>query len=672
MRRNDSYTMFGHMETVSLDVSEQEVPHDGNPETASEACSLMADPSLEIISSNSTHSTSMKDEEEPELTLSKYFSSPSEVSIAIPTKGQEFFDALSAVPQVNPGIPASLTELPTSKKLSQQGVESRFPNDPESERCTKTKVSECMMQGDGISIPDKSVKKETEQPDISKYFVQDNGGADAAGKMFFDVIAESKDTTLESAFVNPPPEVVASKNLFNSDHNSFSSIKPEASFLTSVTSPSNDLMHDAWIPSERTRQVLVAMATSTSGSYFPEKECMTMPGVIIEEDMADPVITLLKEANSPMAEERKALTVNDVTQDEEGLKKLIKAGCYHAAVNLTTRLLTAAGQGGHLTKHSPLTLQLWFTRLALLVKLRKFSLVEVESEAFGNLDKPDLYYEFYPDLYAGRKGTMVPFSFRLLLAELPQYQGNHQAALDNLYGLMTVVLKIIHNLKNDRAEDGSMIELTASRRKASLELWTQRECRILYSVLNCVLLQRDYVMAVLVAKILLEKDSEHAHQLHSAMGRIYLQLGDVRAAQASFNRASSGSVNSKNDKAAQAEELVNKALLAVAHNEYEEAYKYFQKAYNLQPENAMLANNIAVCLLYMGRLKQSLAMLEQTVQSRPHECLHDGILFNTCTLYELESSRSTIKKFAMLNLVSTHAGDNFNVSCLKIPTTSKS
>lgn len=75
---------------------------------------------------------------------------------------------------------------------------------------------------------------------------------------------------------------------------------------------------------------------------------------------------------------------------------------------------------------------------------------------------------------------------------------------------------------------------------------------------------------------------------------------------------------------------------------------------------------MAVCLLYMGRLKESLSLLEKTIEKNPSSCLHDGILFNTCTLYELESSRCAQKKIAMLELVSKYAGDSFNVSCLKI------
>ncbi|KAF5917268.1 hypothetical protein HPG69_008340 [Diceros bicornis minor] len=46
---------------------------------------------------------------------------------------------------------------------------------------------------------------------------------------------------------------------------------------------------------------------------------------------------------------------------------------------------------------------LWFVRLALLVKLGLFQNAEMEFEPFGNLDQPDLYYEYYPHVYPGRR-----------------------------------------------------------------------------------------------------------------------------------------------------------------------------------------------------------------------------------------------------------------------------
>jgi hypothetical protein len=48
-------------------------------------------------------------------------------------------------------------------------------------------------------------------------------------------------------------------------------------------------------------------------------------------------------------------------------------------------------------------------RLALLVKLGLFQNADMEFEPFGNLDQPDLYYEYYPHVYPGRRGKAVLF-----------------------------------------------------------------------------------------------------------------------------------------------------------------------------------------------------------------------------------------------------------------------
>lgn len=165
--------------------------------------------------------------------------------------------------------------------------------------------------------------------------------------------------------------------------------------------------------------------------------------------------------------------------------------------------------------NSKYLLQLWFTRIALLVKLRSWSVAWAESEPWWDLDKPDLYFQFYSELYGGRPGTIVPFSFRLLLAELPQYVHKPQEALKRLFSTLSVVrkvnnccwiliveftcqkctnyshfLQIIDNLCSGLSEDGSHFEISEPDRTESKKLWRSRETRILHSIINVAFQQK--------------------------------------------------------------------------------------------------------------------------------------------------------------------------------------
>lgn len=69
------------------------------------------------------------------------------------------------------------------------------------------------------------------------------------------------------------------------------------------------------------------------------------------------------------------------------------------------------GRGATLARgdrHAASCSQLWFVRLALLVKLGLFQNAEAEFQPFGSLDQPDLYYEYYPHVYPGRRGKAWP------------------------------------------------------------------------------------------------------------------------------------------------------------------------------------------------------------------------------------------------------------------------
>ncbi|XP_030346783.1 trafficking protein particle complex subunit 12 isoform X2 [Strigops habroptila] len=392
-------------------------------------------------------------------------------------------------------------------------------------------------------------------------------------------------------------------------------------FATALNMSELDRRNDAWLPSEETRNVLISVATQQYSTVFIDKENLTMPGLKFDNIQGDAVKDLmLRFLGEQAAVKRQVLNANSVEQSFVGLKQLISSKNWRAAVDLCGRLLTAHGQGykksGLPTNHTTDSLQLWFVRLALLVKLNLFQNAEMEFEPFGNLDQPDLYYEYYPHVYPGRKGSMVPFSLRILHAELPQYLGNPQESLDRLHSMKIICTK-------------------------------------------------DYVLAVDAYHTVIKYYPQQEPQLLSGIGRIFLQIGDIKAAEKYFQDVEK--VTHKLDGLqSQVMVLMNRAFLHLGQNNFAEAHRFFTEILRIDSSNAVANNNAAVCLLYLGKLKDSLRQLEGMVQQDPKHYLHESVLFNLTTMYELESSRSMQKKQALLEAVAVKEGDSFNTQCLKL------
>ena len=82
----------------------------------------------------------------------------------------------------------------------------------------------------------------------------------------------------------------------------------------------------------------------------------------------DPVKNLVRAYLGEAAStKRQVLTTSSVTEDDRGIRQLIANGCYHAAVNLTTQLLTTVygqgeGRAGHPSKHTAHSIQVCYMK----------------------------------------------------------------------------------------------------------------------------------------------------------------------------------------------------------------------------------------------------------------------------------------------------------------------
>lgn len=108
------------------------------------------------------------------------------------------------------------------------------------------------------------------------------------------------------------------------------------------------------------------------------------------------------------------------------------------------------------------------------------------------------------------------------------------------------------------------------------------------------------------------------------------------------------------------------AHLSIGSSDFLSALNHFKKADDLNPENPTVMNNIALCHIYCGSLKEGLDYLEARITRKPHLILHETVILNLCTIYELESSYASQKKRAILDLVSQFKGDGINAACLKL------
>uniref|UniRef100_I3K0Q6 Trafficking protein particle complex subunit 12 n=1 Tax=Oreochromis niloticus TaxID=8128 RepID=I3K0Q6_ORENI len=496
-------------------------------------------------------------------------------------------------------------------------------------------------------------------PSLSKFFT-DNGQTNPASDFFDSFTAPSSFISVSNPNAEIPPGTLDSgpfNQLFSGS---------DDPFATALSLNEADRRHDAWLPCEETRKVLISVATQQYGPAYLESSRLTMPGLKFDNLQGDAVKDLmLRFLGEAAAAKRQVLTANSVDQSFNGLKQLISSKNWRAAVDLTARMLTAHGQGygkaGQPTSHTTDSLQLWFVRLALLTKLGLFQNAELEFEPFGNLDQPDLYYEYYPTVYPGRKGMDTHTH-----THTPQYLAKPQEALDRLHHLKTVCLTILENLETGSAEDGSMITLTQENRQASLKLWRSRLSRVMYSMANCLLLMKDYVLAVDTYQSIIQYEPQQRAQLLSGIGRIFLQIGDVKTAERFFQDVEKSGQVKGSQQALATCVLMNRAFVHLSQNNYAEAHASFIEVLKIDPKNPVANNNAAVCLLYLGRLKESLGQLEGLVQQDPTQYLHESVLFNLTTMYELESSRSTQKKQALLEAVACREGDSFNTQCLKL------
>lgn len=416
-----------------------------------------------------------------------------------------------------------------------------------------------------------------------------------------------------------------------------------------------------WEPNAEVKQLLQQSLSGSQTEYKP-----VQPTMVVETFGDNPVKELLeKYLGEQEASKRHVSSFSHVDSNLDGLSTLLQNGCWRGALDFTGNYIGAHYSSIQKTGESllnPTILQVWYIRIILLVRLRMFTSAEAEMDSFKDLELPDYFFQFYPRLYPGTEGSMIPFSFRLLNAEIPQYVGKPELCLDRLYSLLSKVNYIVEKLSNEGTELGnSNNSLSDNEGKDRLDIWHKRIIQIHFSLANCFLSMKEYLLTVEILEKIITLEPSRAVSILSLIGRMYLQFGDHISAQKYFKRIE---CYSQNDDLSMIE--MNHAYTLLTKGLYKGAYQHFLTAHDIDKTNLAACNNAAVCLIFMGKVKEAGDILETMVCQSPDKSLHEEIILNLTTVYELETSRALQKKHKLLDLISKHKGDGFNVQCLKL------
>eukprot|EP00049_Salpingoeca_infusionum_P023879 m.14308 g.14308 ORF g.14308 m.14308 type:complete len:986 (-) comp6192_c0_seq2:220-3177(-) len=415
------------------------------------------------------------------------------------------------------------------------------------------------------------------------------------------------------------------------------------------------------------------------------------PGIQLESLDKDPVVQLAQQHGVESLRRRSGSITRSSHDEVKAVQLLIKDGGFRGVLQLTSSFLSRHGQGkgqaGQPTRvlHTPDTMQMWLARTVSLIKLGMFETAEVELKSFGSFDRPDLFFEYYAEnRFDVAKGSMVPFSLRLLYAVLPSFQNRHQTAFDRTYELLQICNKMLLQYQPGSTSGSStptpssptattvderssslseLTSLTSQPSQACAVLWRARRKRVLQALAMLFMQLQDYAMAIDCYTQLLQAEPGNIHIL-STLGRILLLLGDLKLAHRRFVRVKdcvkeSGQLPDENPIV-----LMNTGLLEIAKGQYLEARACFQHLLELDAVNAAAVNNLAVASLYCGQLSEAIQTMETHLQQAT--TLEATTVFNLASLFELESAMDHIKKKSWIPAILERAHEGFDVSVLRL------
>lgn len=294
------------------------------------------------------------------------------------------------------------------------------------------------------------------------------------------------------------------------------------------------------------------------------------------------------------------------------IDSLLISGHYRlAAIAAARNIVSAAAPTDY-----PTLFHLVHIRLACLCLISEHALAAQEAKVLGDLNSA-FYRHPLTNVH------LVPWNLRLLVVRL--------TALG--YGEWRKAIMGYYELARECRE--SILRATEESEKA---LWRRRlrDCGI--RVANTLVEMGDLDGAGRHLGTLSTSDgapdSSEAREMLVMEALVWLRVGDLASARRCLAQASDAETDALLDGALA-------ALVQLADSDYEAAASSFRTLHEQFPEDAMVAQNLAVCLLYTGHIPDAKHLLLNLVDQSPP---FHSLVFNLSTVFELCTERNRDKK----------------------------
>ncbi|KAI0882821.1 uncharacterized protein GGS22DRAFT_190802 [Annulohypoxylon maeteangense] len=308
---------------------------------------------------------------------------------------------------------------------------------------------------------------------------------------------------------------------------------------------------------------------------------------------------------------------------ETPIPKLLQQGHFRAAAIAAVQALTSSPVSAvAAAAHPPVdpadharVFELLYTRLACLCLIDATSLAAQESKALEDLNSA-----FYLDPLTG--AHLVPWELRVLGVRLQAIGfGDPRRAVMSYYELA----------REARMQAAKAAKLGDEGRVEG-RVWRERLEELGVKVAGALVEMDDLAGAAEHLGTLGDGDGEGRGRLGMSRALLWLHLGDVEAARRC--------VRSVEDGGSSTSERVVGALADMADGEYQTALEEWLALKETMAENGehdeMVGVNLAVCLLYTGKMAEAKDVLEGLVEAG--DTSHT-LLFNLTTMYELCTDR---------------------------------